>query len=667
MRFPSALSYYTFQSLYVRRIIILFFLTPLLAAAQINTDRVMLIGRNALYYDDYVLSIQYFNEVINAKPFLYEPYYFRAIAKFYLEDYSGAENDCSEAIKLNPFIEDAYQLRGLCRIKGNKLEEAIADYTQVIEYKPLEQASWHNRVLCRIQLKDYDTALEELHKMEAQWPSYIKSYGMEAHVLLQMTDTVRADSMFCVAIEKNPKDGDSWGARGMIYYNRGAYAEADTCLTHAIEYSADIPDYYINRALVRYQQRDLRGAMNDYDSALAIDTANFLAHYNRGLLRARVGEDNKAIYDFNFVLRLEPDNLLALFNRAVLLENTGNYRAAITDVSKVIADYPHFWTGYELRARCLRKVGRNREALRDERKVLAAQLDRTFNNKHYANKSTRKRRELNIDDYRKIVVDEDQDIGEKYANDYRGKVQNRKVEAVAQPMFAFSTAAVAGGRLQRTAFWAEADKWNELHLTTRGITLTNKVKPAETSYINVLFADINALSNAIEADKSLTNERLARAILYSDARDYTSALNDLNEYIAKDTASAMAYMQRAAVRQRLAETERANDDDTPAQSSAAVEWKAVLGDMDCAARLLPKNAAIRYNRGCANFALKDYTHAIDDFTQALTLDAGMAEAYYNRALAYLALEKKSEALEDLSKAGELGIYDAYSIIKQNSR
>ena len=99
----------------------------------------MLIGRNALYYDDYVLSIQYFNEVINAKPYLYEPYYFRAVAKLYLEDYSGAESDCSEAIKLNPFIEDAYQLRGLCRIKGGKFEEAIEDYTQVIEYKPLDQ------------------------------------------------------------------------------------------------------------------------------------------------------------------------------------------------------------------------------------------------------------------------------------------------------------------------------------------------------------------------------------------------------------------------------------------------------------------------------------------------------------------------------------------------
>jgi hypothetical protein len=52
-------------------------LCHLSVVAQINTDRVMMIGRNALYFEDYVLSIQYFNQVINAKPYLHQPYFFR--------------------------------------------------------------------------------------------------------------------------------------------------------------------------------------------------------------------------------------------------------------------------------------------------------------------------------------------------------------------------------------------------------------------------------------------------------------------------------------------------------------------------------------------------------------------------------------------------------------
>ena len=85
--------------------------------AQYNTDRLVTVGRSALYYEDYVLSIQYFNQAISAKPYLFEPWYYRAIAKYYLDDYAGAENDCTEAIHRNPYVVGIYELRGLCRIQ----------------------------------------------------------------------------------------------------------------------------------------------------------------------------------------------------------------------------------------------------------------------------------------------------------------------------------------------------------------------------------------------------------------------------------------------------------------------------------------------------------------------------------------------------------------------
>ena len=84
-------------------VLILFFsLLTTSLKAQINVEQVMIIGRNALYFEDYVLSIQYFNKVINAKPYLHEPYFFRGLAKFYLEDFTGAESDLTAAIEKNP-------------------------------------------------------------------------------------------------------------------------------------------------------------------------------------------------------------------------------------------------------------------------------------------------------------------------------------------------------------------------------------------------------------------------------------------------------------------------------------------------------------------------------------------------------------------------------------
>ena len=48
----------------------LFTFLPLMA--QFNTDRLVMVGRSALFYEDYVLSIQYFNQAISQKPWLYE-------------------------------------------------------------------------------------------------------------------------------------------------------------------------------------------------------------------------------------------------------------------------------------------------------------------------------------------------------------------------------------------------------------------------------------------------------------------------------------------------------------------------------------------------------------------------------------------------------------------
>lgn len=62
-------------------LLFIFQLCSLAMFAQINTDRVLTIGRNALYFEDYVLSIQYFNQVIKSKPWLAEPYFYRAVAK----------------------------------------------------------------------------------------------------------------------------------------------------------------------------------------------------------------------------------------------------------------------------------------------------------------------------------------------------------------------------------------------------------------------------------------------------------------------------------------------------------------------------------------------------------------------------------------------------------
>ena len=117
--------------------------------AQINTDQVIQIGRNALYFEDYILSIQYFNQVIAAKPYLAQPYFYRALAKLNLDDYKGAETDASMAIERNPFITDAYELRGVARQNLGLDSLAIEDYSHALTLLPENKGILYNLALAQ--------------------------------------------------------------------------------------------------------------------------------------------------------------------------------------------------------------------------------------------------------------------------------------------------------------------------------------------------------------------------------------------------------------------------------------------------------------------------------------------------------------------------------------
>ena len=126
--------------------------------AQINTEQVVNIGRNALYFEDYILAIQYFNQAIKAKPFLAEPYFYRSVAKISLEDYQGAEQDAGMAIERNPFIVDAYQVRGVSRQNLGNYAGAVEDYDAGLNLMPEDRNLLFNRAICKTALKDYDEA-----------------------------------------------------------------------------------------------------------------------------------------------------------------------------------------------------------------------------------------------------------------------------------------------------------------------------------------------------------------------------------------------------------------------------------------------------------------------------------------------------------------------------
>ncbi len=631
--------------------------------AQYNTDRLLTIGRSALYYEDYVLSIQYFNQAISAKPYLYEPWFFRAVAKYNLDDFEGAEADCDQAIQRNPYVVNIYELRGIARIQQKKYSEAISDYTKALRYDPENRGLWHNRALCRIRNKEFDQALKEIDSMITRWSRYAPLYMMQADAHMQQKDTLAAVASIDKSLEIDPYDGHAWAARSIISLSKEEWEQSEAYLNKAIHFQPKEAGFYINRALARYNQNNLRGAMADYDTALDLEPNNFLGHYNRGLLRAQVGDDNRAITDFDFVLRLEPDNMMALFNRAVLLDRTGDLKAAIRDYSKVIDEFPNFWTGLEFRASCYRRLGMVKKAERDEFTVYKARLEKHLYGKQPRLNKRQMRKRSDDDDpekYNQLVVEDESGLEHEYESEYRGRVQNRKIEIEFLPMFGLSFEPMRNDVRSNVIFDRHIDAMNQ-RMRARTVYINNSQEALSESEMSEYFTYIEELGKQIQKThdtRRAVDLLLQRAVAFTAIQNFESAIDDLSAHLQEDSVCIPALWLRSVCQSRINQFQ--------ASEGTNVELKNanVQADLDHALALDSKNAYLYYNRGCLNAYRKDYARAAEDFTRAIAIDANMAEAYYNRGLCAIYQKKVETGVADLSKAGELGLYSAYSIIKK---
>jgi len=96
----------------------------------------------------------------------------------------------------------------------------------------------------------------------------------------------------------------------------------------------------------------------------------------------------------------------------------------------------------------------------------------------------------------------------------------------------------------------------------------------------------------------------------------------------------------------------------------AYEHEQIMRDYDMVIKLNPGFVYAYFNRANLRCAQRDFRAAIVDYNEAIERDPEFAEAYYNRGLARLSQGDVNRGIADLSKAGELGIYNAYSIIKR---
>lgn len=687
------------MTIYRHIIIFLAFVTGMAGAvAQVNTDQVLKVGQNALYFEDYMLSIQYFNQAIQAKPYLAQPYFYRAIAKLNLDDFAGAAADASKAIELNPYLTDAWEVRGVARQNMGLNRLAVDDYSEALKLLPRNRSLLFNKSMALADLKAYDQARDALTELIRYYPGFDNAYLGRARIALAQNDTVAALADIDKALQINNKTVNGYIMRADIAINsEGDFEKALSDIDHAIRLRPRSAGLYINRAFLRYRLDSYSGAMADYDYALTLDPLNEVALFNRAMLLMEVNANDLALEDLNHVLELNPDDVRALYNRALVNRAKGNYDAAVADISRVAENYPDFPGAMYLRGSIYRDQGKLARAEADFKKgdaltkaltpEVSARYDREIAASAPSVEQTGGDCDKNqakdapdappaADVKRKfaklLTVKNEVDFREEYNNSaIRGRVQDRNIIIDAEPMMMLSFYSSPNELKRGTYYVREVDDLNATRMLRFALVVTNNVPVIDEASAGRHFQSIEYYNSYLSTHQGRPVDYIGLALDFLTVRDYANAEKNANLAIEQAPELALGYMVRAQARysRYLLGESGADAPGRDAMARAAATrhtLQQILDDYNRLTEISPRMAVAWFNRGNILMEMEDFDSASESFSKAVELKSDFGEAYYNRG--YIALKNghQNEGVADLSKAGEMGIAKAYNLIKRMS-
>jgi len=658
------------------------------AMAQWDTERILTIGRNALYFEDYVLSIQYFNQVIKIKPYLAEPYLYRAMAKIELGDYQGADQDCTQSIELNPFNPQAYYARGFARRNLEFFKEATSDFTKALEFSPDAPYLLMNRMDSRERSQDYAGAMSDLELNMRLNPKNINLNYEKGRLQLAMKDTVGAEVSFNNFINLDSTTSLGWSVRAMLKMQKNDREGAIKDYTQAIKRNSTYYGDYINRGILNVQTKKYNQALSDYNEAIKLDKTSALAYYNRALLRANLGDNNNALSDLNTVIQLDSTNYEALLQKAELENKLGDNRNSILDYKAIINKYPYFIPAYFGIAEAKQAMGDQKGAFQYRQMA-----DKIEKNKDYLNRknkeninatnkmvatsqqsSTRKKTNL-FNRFADQNLDDNSKTDSKYANDKtRGAVQEKYSDIVNEKNFLLTYYAKTEEIRRTNTYYPALADYNSQKKLSSILKITNNELALTAELVNNHFEAINEISTKLSKDNTNADTYFNRALEFALVQDFKSALEDLNKAIILRPNFMLAYFCRANIRYKLVDylKSTSNPDNLTidknkqlsAEKQTLFDVEMIMRDYDKVNELNPDFSFAYFNKANILCTQKDFKTAVSSYSKAITIDPDFAEAYFNRGLTYLFVGEDAKGLADLSKAGELGIYSAYNLLKR---
>ena len=644
------------------------------ASAQYDKDVFFMRGRQALADGKYSLAIENFNVLARLDTADYYTFFFRGIAKYNLGDLRGAKRDFDRSVSINPVFTSGWHYRGITESRFGNYEQALKDLQQAIELRPGYEGLYFSRGVTYFLAQQFDNAIGDFDRYIRKEPKDPSAYLNRGASWLFLGDTLKAVQDYNKAIKLDRFDPEGYVRRGRLYAAQKNYDLAMSDMDRAIELDTANTFAYFNRAIMLYEQERYKEAMNDLNRVLQDEPGNALTLYNRGLISAQLGAYEDALEDMDRVLNINPDNVLAIFNRASIFIELGQYQNALEDYDRAIELYPDFAKAYMNRSYVKNLLGRNKEAKKDydiaQMKVAEYRAKNVTDAGSFAD-TTKKYSSL---------ISLDAEFAKKDFNDEL--LQHRDIDIRLRSLYKF----VLTGEKDNTVYALNRGYENPL------ITRFENQLPVGVKVLNVpeqLSAKELASVEAVAWDGEPDAEKLFLRALYDyDGKQFNSSLNYYGEAIekAEDEAagynalySAFYHLNRGVLRAEMIDFISSIESnvqvlsmDDSGNTRARVKDQVIrqydytdaIEDMKKAARMVPDLPYVYYNLGNLYCLSSEHISSIENYTKAIDLYPYMGDAYFNRGLVLIYLKDKEKGCIDLSRAGELGVQDAYGVIKK---
>ena len=644
-------------------------------SAQYNREYFFWVGRQQMMENEFTEAIRTLNVLLRFDDDAYEGYFLRGIAKYNLDDLIGAEADFTIAIDKNPVFTTAFTYRAITRSRLGNYDDALKDFREAIDLRPDLPNPYFSRGVTRLlnqQFKDAISDFDNFIKYEKKVSDAYLNRGM---CYLYLKDTVRAYEDFHTAVKTNRENPVSYNRRGALYLEQQRFEEAEADFNKAIECDSTLPVSFFNRALVYNYTNRPQLSLADLDKVIQLDSTSSITYFNRAIIRSNIGDYNRALEDYDKVAQYSPNNVLVYYNRAILKTQLGQIKQAVEDYSRAIELYPDFANAYLGRSHLRHLLRDNAGAKRDrqtaERKIAEYRSrlsDSTYS--IYADTTQKFNQLLSFES--KIAGSSFERIKSR-SNDnsdnmtllplYRFTMRNRDSIDVEQSTRRFHS--------QRAEdFIAALD--NPLLQISRQET---NIAPDSLVAMNHNYRERVKVTVGDHTWKVLFETAISETLI----KQYTNAVNTYTQAIALNPSNPFLYLNRAATQAEMIDFissidngyHRMSIESDPARRlhnshTRTYDYSEAISDLNKAIKLHPGFAYAYYNRANLYALSGMLPEAADDYTKAIELNPHFAEAYYNRGLIQIYMKDTRKGCLDISKAGELGITEAYKVLKNYS-